>query len=272
MPRLTLVLGTSFGILFAANYSMLGNLHYAPYPETILDILQPAHPALRNRPGAILIHGGGWVTGTKAEMLPLCAPLLDNDFVVANIEYRLAATAPAPAAITDVLTAASWFADHASDYKVDPNRIIVMGLSAGGHLALMTGMLPPSANFGPATKIAAIIDIYGISDVADQIEGPGKRDYAEQWLPPGPNRLDLAKRFSPINYVRKDVPPVLAIHGDADDTVPYQQSVRLVNALKHAGAKAELITLPSGKHGISDEQANQLWPQIFKWLKKMKVT
>ncbi len=84
-------------LVFAANYSMLGNLHYAADPETVLDILQPAHPALRNRPGAILIHGGGWITGTKSEMFFLCAPLLDNDFVVANVEYPLAATAPLPA-------------------------------------------------------------------------------------------------------------------------------------------------------------------------------
>ena len=74
-----------------------------------------------------------------------------------------------------------------------------------------------------------------------------------------------------MTYVRKGLPPVLTLHGDADQSVPYGQGVNLTNALKQAGNKAELITVPGGKHGLNPEQMAELWPQIFKFLKKNKV-
>lgn len=256
-----------------ADYQIQANIHYDHHPETVLDIVQARAPALKNRPGVIVIHGGGWIQGEKEEMLEqFCVPFVQHDFVVANVEYRLAKVAPAPAAVNDVLNAARWFHDHAADYRVDANHIVVMGDSAGGHLALMTGMTPLTADLGPATKISAIIDFYGIADVADQTEGANQRDYATAWIPEQPGRLDLARRLSPITYVRKGLPPVLAIHGDADAIVPYEQSVRLTSALKVAGSDAELIQVPGGQHGFTPDQMSALWPRIFKWLKKHKIT
>jgi acetyl esterase len=72
--------------------------------------------------------------------------------------------------------------------------------------------------------------------------------------------------------VRKGLPPILVLHGDADPTVPYQQSVALVKALKNSGDDAELITVPGGKHDFTAAQMEQLWPQIFQWLKKRKIS
>lgn len=257
---------------YPAEYQIEANIRYSQYPETVLDIVQPRAPALKNRPGAIVIHGGGWVQGDKESMLErFCQPFVDHDFVVANVEYRLANVAAAPAAVNDVLAAAKWFRDHAADYKVDPNQIIVTGDSAGGHLALMVGMAPESAGLGPAIKIAAVINFYGISDVPDQLDGPHRQEYALTWVPEQPGRLNLAEKLSPVYFVRKGLPPVLSIHGDADTTVPYEQSVRLTNELKAAGDKAELITVRGGQHGFPPEEMNKLWPEIFKWLKKQKI-
>jgi acetyl esterase/lipase len=126
----------------ARDYEIEANVRYAPHAETVMDILQPPHPARKNRVGVLVIHGGGWVEGTKEGALSFCLPLVAQDFVVANVEYRLAGAAPAPAAIQDVLAAAKWFHDHAADYRLDPNRIVALGFSAGGHLALLSGMLP----------------------------------------------------------------------------------------------------------------------------------
>ena len=259
-------------LALGADYQIQANIRYDQYPETVLDILQPPGPALKNRPGIIVIHGGGWIRGEKESMVDrFCLPFIQHDFVAANVEYRLAKAATAPAAVNDVLRAAQWFHDHATEYKVDPNRILVMGGSAGGHLALMVGMAPASAGFGPTIKISAVIDFYGIADVPDQIDGPNQRAYAVTWVPEQPNRMELARSLSPITYVRKGLPPILAIHGDADQTVPYEQSVRLTKALKAAGDVAELITVPGGKHGFSPDQMAKLWPEIFKWLKKRKL-
>jgi acetyl esterase/lipase len=256
------------------DYQKEANIRYDKYAETVLDILQPSAPALGNRPGIIVIHGGGWIQGNKESMLDrYCLPFIRHGFVVANVEYRLARSAPAPAAVSDVLQAAQWFHDHAAQYKVDPSRILVTGESAGGHLALMVGMTPASANLGPTVKIAGVIDFFGIADVADQLTGPNARDYAAQWIPERqPDRMELARRMSPATYVRKELPPILALHGDADQLVPYQQSVNLIKAIKGAGGDAELITVPGGKHGFTPQEMDELWPQIFKWLKKHKVS
>jgi len=258
---------------FGADYQIEANVRYSLHPETVLDIVQARAPALKNRPGVIVIHGGGWIQGNKERMLErFCLPFVEHGFVVANVEYRLAQSATAPAAVSDVLQAAKWFRDRAADYKVDPNQIIVTGSSAGGHLAMMVGMAPESAGLGPSIKIAAIVNFYGISDVSDQLEGPHLQTYAVTWVPEQPDRMELAKKLSPITYVRKGLPPMLSIHGDADPLVPYEQSVRLTKELKTAGDQAELITVPGGKHGFPPEEMSKLWPQIFKWLKKHKIS
>jgi len=83
--------------------------------------------------------------------------------------------------------------------------------------------------------------------------------------------MELARRISPLTYVRKGLPPILILHGDADPTVPYQQSVALAKALKSAGDDATLITIPGGGHSFTLPQMVQLTPQIFLWLKKRKI-
>jgi dipeptidyl aminopeptidase/acylaminoacyl peptidase len=83
--------------------------------------------------------------------------------------------------------------------------------------------------------------------------------------------MELARQMSPITYVRKGLPPILALHGDADPLVPYGQSVNLTKAIRSAGGDAELVTVPAGKHGFTPEQMDTLWPQIFKWLKRHKI-
>jgi acetyl esterase/lipase len=274
-------IGSAFALLllafcsraFALDFQIQANIHYAKYAETVLDVVQPRAPALANRPGVIVIHGGGWVQGSKEMMLDqYCLPFVRHGFVVANVEYRLATAAPAPAAVNDVIEAARWFHDHAAEYKTDPKRIIVTGASAGGNLALLTGMAPASADLGPLIKIAGVIDFFGVADVPDQLEGPNARDYAALWIPEQPNRGELARRVSPMTYVRKRLPPILALHAEADPVVPYQQSVKLVKAIRSTGGDAQLITVPGGNHGFVEQQMDLLWPQIFKWLKKHKIS
>jgi acetyl esterase/lipase len=261
-----------FSRALALDYQIEANIKYDHYPETVLDIVQPAGPSLADRPGVIVIHGGVWVEGSKEDMLELfCLPFVRHGMVVANVEYRLAKSAPAPAAVNDVLKAAQWFHDHAAQYKVDPKRMIAMGGSAGAHLALLAAMTGASTDLGPTTKIAAVIDFFGIADVADQIAGPHQQPYAVAWIPEQPGRMELAKRLSPITYVRKGLPPILVLHGDADSTVPLEQSVALVKELKAAGDDAELITVRGGHHGFTPMEMEQVWPQIFQWMKKRKI-
>jgi acetyl esterase/lipase len=244
---------------------------YNGFPETRLDIYQPPG-AMGNRPGVMVIHGGGWTEGERAGMVDAYVRrYVEKGFVVANIEYRLAKAAPAPAAVEDAIHAANWFVDNAKLLGVDPKRIVVTGGSAGGHLALMVGMVNASARLGKPVKVRAVVNFYGITDVEDQVFPPNQRDYAMQWLPEQPGRRELARRVSPLTYVRRDLPAILTLHGDADDTVPYEHGVRLTKALTAVGAAAELITVPGGLHGFPAEQLDGLYGQIFAFLAKHGV-
>jgi acetyl esterase/lipase len=251
---------------------MDANIAYDKYPETKLDVFQPAGDAAGKRPGVIVIHGGGWVNGSKeGQWDSMIRPYLEKGFVVASVEYRLAKAAVAPAAVEDSLKAANWFSAHAGKYNVDKKRIIVTGGSAGGHLSLMVGMTPRSAKLGKPAKVAAVVNFYGITDVADQLNGPNMRQYAVTWVPDTPGRLELARRVSPMTYVRRELPPVLTIHGDADQTVPYEHGVKLTKALVDAKVKAEMISVPQGRHGFPKEKMNELYPQIFAFLSRNGV-
>ena len=155
---------------------------------------------------------------------------------------------------------------------------MVTGQSAGGHLALTTGVLPASAGLDlqcPGTeelKVAAIIDWYGITDVNDLLDGPNMRPFAVTWLGSMPNRVEVAKRVSPLTYVRPGLPPILMIQGDADPTVPYTQSVRLQQALDKVNVPNELVTVPGGKHGnFTDEENLKNYAAIRSFLTKHKL-
>jgi acetyl esterase/lipase len=248
------------------------NIHYDHYDQTVLDVMWPKAEAKGKRPGAIMFHGGGWVRSNKETMMGnFCLPYLEQGFVVCNVEYRLAPVATAPAAVNDALAAAKWFFDHADQYHVDTNRLVVTGASAGGHLALMVGMTPESAKLGPAVKVAAIVNGYGITDVADVLEGPHRQSWAPQWLPEQDGRAELAKRLSPLTYVRKELPPILTVQGDRDRTVPTDQGRRLTKALQDAGVDAEMITVTNAGHGFSPQQWPGVREQIFAFLKKRGI-
>ena len=106
--------------------------------------------------------------------------------------------------------------------------------------------------------VAAIINWYGITDVADLLDGANMKSYAVLWMGSMTHREEIARRVSPLTYVRRDLPPILTIHGDADPVVPYSHAVRLRDALDKAGVSNKLLTIPGGKHGgfTPDEMRN----------------
>ena len=230
-------------------------------------------------PTLIWIHGGGWTGGTKDSATGIPAYLAMGMNVV-NVEYRLARVASAPAAVEDCRCALRWVIQHAKEYGIDVTRLVVSGGSAGGHLALTTGMVPASAGLdrlcpGPDNlKVAAIVNWYGISDVNELLDGPNMKAYAVTWLGSALDRDQIAKRVSPLTYVRSGLPPVLTIHGDADPTVPYTQSVRLHKALTDAGVPNELMTMAGGKHGFdccTPTQRLQAYAKIREFLARNHV-
>ena len=246
---------------------------YSQFKETVLDIAQPAETSKAKRPGAIIVHGGGWTGGRKESRIrQMCVPFLEKGFVVVNVEYRLAGAALAPAAVTDVLKAAEWFVKNAARYNVDTRRIVTMGDSAGGHLALMIAMTPKSARLGPQTRIAAVFNFYGITDVGELLSPPTSRNWAVEWLPETtPDRLKVARQVSPITYVRRGLPPILTFHGDDDTVVPFSQGVTLTEALQKAGVDAKMVTLPKTGHSFMNQAPAEVWPQVWDFLRSRGI-
>jgi acetyl esterase/lipase len=231
--------------------------------ETKLDVYRP-RDAKSPTPVVLMIHGGGWVAGEKEHNALEGVPYMEMGFAVVNVEYRLAKVSLAPAAVEDCLCALHWLARNAKQYNFDLTKIITSGGSSGGHLALTTGMIPSSTGLDaecafrddwsnskadPLPKVAAIINWYGITDVADMLQGPNMRSYAVSWFGSLPNREEIARQVSPLTYVRAGLPPIITIHGDADPVVPYSDAVRLHEALDKAGVRNQLVTIPGGGHG-----------------------
>lgn len=255
--------------------------------ELKLDLYVPAG-ARTAVPVVMMIHGGGWVLGTREGVALGALPYMQMGFAVVNVEYRMAKTAPAPAAVEDTLCALQWIGRNAQRYKFDLNKVVVTGDSAGGHLALTTGMLPSDSPFanqcasleptwsGPyanqAPKVAAVVNWYGITDVADMLQGPNIRSYAVSWFGAMPDRMELARRVSPLAYVRANGPAVLTIHGDADPLVPYAHATRLHQAMDKAGEKNQLLTVKGGGHGgFNAEQQVQAFETIRTFLRGLGI-
>ena len=255
-------------------YGIVPNITYltANNWEAKLDVYVPRE-VTRPNPTLIYIHGGGWTGGSKEQSVFTFLPYIEKGWSVVNVEYRLARVSLAPAAVEDCLCALRWVIHNAKQYNFDIDNLVVTGNSAGGHLALTTGMIPAAAGLdrqcpGPEQlKVAAIVNWYGITDVEDLLEGPNMKTYAVTWLSSLENRREVARRVSPIHYVRAGLPPVITIHGDADPTVPYTQAVRLRDALQKAGVDNTLVTIPGGHHGnFPREQTARAYSEIEKFL------
>jgi acetyl esterase/lipase len=275
-------------------YRMVPNLTYrtATNLDLKLDLYLPMD-ATESRPVPLMIyiHGGGWWNGNKEQSVISLLPWIEMGYAVANVEYRLGGAAGAPAAVEDCRCALRWLRNHAKEYRLDPARIVLSGHSAGGHLALMTGLVPTSAGLdlscvdraeggiGEHTMadipVAAIINWFGITDVKDLLSGPNAKTYAVRWIGSNPSTADreaLASRLSPLTYVRANQPPVFTIHGDDDPTVPYTQGTRLRDALTRAGVPNEMITVPGGKHGgFPPNESLRIWTAIRAFLQKHQL-
>ena len=271
---------------YAADANLVYNI--ASGQELKLDVYRP-RVAPAPLPVAMYIHGGGWVALSKERAVLATLPFLSMGMAVVNVEYRLARVAPAPAAVEDCRCALRWIVRNAEKYKFDVNRIVVVGASAGGHLALMTGMLTARAGFDrtcPAEesvrwtgsdktepKVAAIVNFFGITDVRDMLEDGGNpRGYAIEWIGNRDDAAQLAAKVSPLTYVRAALPPILTIHGDADTLVPVAHAHRLHDALQKAGAPSELLIVPGAGHGdFNPQQVREVTDAMRAFLRKAGI-
>jgi alpha-L-fucosidase 2 len=229
----------------------------------------------------ILVHGGGWIVGDKTnDVQPLFAPLSDAGFAWFSISYRLAGDVvrnPLGTALklgsaeNDVRRAVVFVKQHATEYRVNPNKIALIGLSAGGQLGAMAALQP-----GPDGAVQGMVAFYTPTDLAslartssmipenirEAVEGTVFDDILMAGL----------KEFSPIQHVTANSPPFLLIHGSDDNLVPFAQSERFRDKLVAVGVPCELIRVEGGGHGVVAWQAARITSYqapMIRWLKQI---
>ena len=224
-------------------------------------------------PSAIIVHGGGWVGGDREfNVQPLFQPLADAGFAWFSISYRLATdVSQFGAGISDVQEAIRFVKAHAADYHIDPDKIALVGESAGGQLAAMAVL-----RGGRDTCVRAVVALYTPSDlvslISDSAYIPASVRNSVRGMPWESLVLARLAQLSPINNVHAGMPPFLFIHGTADSLVPFAQSREMCNRMHQAGASCELYPVEGGGHGIqwwesSPKLATAYKRKMIEWLR-----
>lgn len=237
----------------------------------------PGMPAPERMPAVIEVHGGGWQVGERSIGRGLLMPL--QGFFYASIDYRMSYEAHFPAQIHDVKAAIRWLRAHAQDFRVDPDRIGLWGGSAGGHLVSLAGASGDVAALegacgwpGFSTRVAAVAAVNPVTDMlvpvsewewAYQPDSPVERLFGGSVA----TRDSLVRSASPLTYLNADAPPMLLIHGTADDIVPYDQSVKLFDALTANGVEATLVSLDGVDHALYGYSV-QVWEHLLAFFKR----
>lgn len=269
--HLSLLALFSLGLALTAHAGLKTDIEFAKAGDVSLTLDAFTPEGDGPFPTAILVHGGGFTKGDKTSFIkPLFEPLSKAGFTWFTINYRLAPQHKWPACIEDVESAIRWVRAHAAEYKADPNRIALIGESAGGHLVSMGGIRAKGD-----TAVAAVVPIYAPHDLVMQAEkrqtigeGLGGLFGISQELSEA--NLKVLRDNSPANLLRAGLPPYLQLHGDKDDTVPIAQSLRFQEKMKALGNTCDLITIPGGIHGMGGW--SKLTPdyaeQMIAWLRK----
>jgi acetyl esterase len=242
-------MSTSF--LHAAGLNVRRGIEYGRVGDSRL-LMDSYVPEARGPfPAVVIVHGGGWVRGDRhTNVEPLFRPIADAGYAWFSISYRLAGEMGIfGAAIQDVEQAVQYIRSHAAEYRVDPNRLALVGESAGAQLASMAALSPSLQG-----AVKGVVAIYSPSDLVSLAK-------TSQYVPADLRKaventafasLFLAglQRLSPVANVRADMPPFLFIHGTADRLVPFEQSEQMCRKMREVGAPCELFAVKGGGHGL----------------------
>jgi len=246
--------------------------HDVPYgkaagQELLLDVYRPAEKPKKPRAAVLIVHGGGWSSGSKAHFHYVANLIAKAGLVAYSIDYRLvkndANPAKAnhwPAQLDDAQRAVRWIRKNAEKYEIDPERVAALGSSAGGHIAAFLGMSDTrddsdAALQGISSRVKCVVSICGPTDLTDDFS---KKVADGQWADgvirgllggTDKTRSDLARKASPLFLVDAKSAPFLIVHGKKDPIVPVDHSERLDAALRKAGVESKLV-LHEGGHNL----------------------
>ena len=233
-----------------------------------MDIYLPAGRSLATTRSLVLIHGGGWNSGSKADFKSYIDSFQRRmpDYAIFNLNYRLFNGGHTfPAQEEDIKAALDFITSRAADYAINAKRIVLLGASAGGHLALLQAYKYNSP------QIAGVIDFFGPTDLTTMYQHP--------WHPMVPFALQMVtgttpsdnpvlyRQSSPVNFVSAQSPPTLIFHGGNDPVVNISQSEALKKKLQAAGVKNNLVVYPTQRHGWHGSTLSNSFDHIETFLK-----
>ncbi|MGY1602213.1 alpha/beta hydrolase fold domain-containing protein [Geodermatophilus sp. SYSU D00815] len=199
-------------------------------------------------PVVVHLHGGSWKFGSRSDHPERLRGLAAHGFAVASVDYRPSTEAPHPAQQEDVRAAVTWLQQHAAEHGADGSRIALWGASAGGHLAALAALTPP-------TPVAAVVTWFATTDLLRAALRPPLEprflpDFEGELLGVADVLADpaAARAASPRWLAHAGAPPFLVMHGDRDRLVPTVQSTVLHEALVDAGADSTLVLVGGASH------------------------
>ena len=235
------------------------------------------------KPTLFFLPGGGWQSGDKISRSLFLMPYVEKGFVVVTANYRHIPDTGLPAIIGDTRAALNWIYENSAKYKMDTNKIVISGESAGGHLALI-GVIDNETLFPQEEKkierkmkVTAIVNWFGVADLnlanthwdqnraKEVFFGGGQIESQE-------NIDALLQKCSPVSYLDTQIPPKISIHGNEDVSARYEQSVLLHEKLEQLGIKNTFITIPGKKHGnFSPEEMTLATKEVWNFLEEAGI-
>jgi acetyl esterase/lipase len=209
-------------------------------------------------PAVVLVHGGGWMNGDPSQAAGHGLHFARRGIATVSISYRLAPAHPFPAALDDVRRGLRWVSANAGELGVDSSRLVLLGLSAGAHLALLAHLVRDVPELAPvlppaltdvSEEVLGVIGHYGPYDLSRRRPQPdwdpvgaflGERVADERWV----------RLASAVTHARAARAPILLVHGTADDVVSHRESERMHAALTDAGRASELLLLDGAPHAF----------------------
>ena len=229
-----------------------------------LDVIKPA-TAVEHAPALILIHGGGWQGGDKADFLNFGREAAKKGFVCVTINYRLAPKHRFPAQVEDAKCAVRWMRSQAEALHIDKQQIGAVGGSAGAHLAMMLGVMDPTdglegdgGNPDQPSKVRAVVSLFGPANFLSEYP-PVSQAIVKNFLNGTKEEIpEIYRRASPISYVNRGDAPMLLFQGTKDLLVPYDQATQMATALTDANVDGRVELLLGAGHGWGNPEQHRV--------------
>lgn len=208
-------------------------------------------------PCIVWICGGAFMVVDRSVWMPEMLYFARNGYVVASIEYRTSNEAPFPAQLIDCKSAIRYLRAHAKEYCIDPDKVFVMGESAGGTMASLVGTTADHPEFEQgdwldySSAVQGVVDFYGVTIVEPlpHVTGGAVPYYAFDAFVGEDFTPEMGKKASALEYISPNTPPVLILHGTEDPVVPIEHSERFYKRLQGSGVRTDLLIVEGASHG-----------------------